>query len=149
MAAMSITQVAYTSRALASFSEQDLDDMLATARIKNKALGLSGLLLYQDGHFLQFLEGRDYAVDALLKTIEADQRHDAVKLIWRRDIETCDFGDWQMGFMRVKPEPDQAGFVDILQSLSSDQLQLDERATKTQELIDAFKGDKWRNMVLS
>ncbi len=146
---MPLTQVAYSSKARHSFSEQDLDEMLATARIKNKALGLSGLLLYQDGFFLQFLEGQRHAVDDLLQTIEADGRHDAVKLIWRREIEARDFGDWQMGFLRRKQDWDQAGFVDVLQTLSKDGIQLDECEKEAHRLIGVFKESQLRAQVRS
>jgi hypothetical protein len=144
---MSLTQAAYTSRARRSFNEQDLDEMLATARIKNKALGLSGLLLYQDGLFLQVLEGHRHAVDDLLKTIEADERHDAVRLIWHREIDARDFGDWQMGFLRSKEAWSQAGFVDILEILPKGGIQFDERGTRAHQLIDVFKESQLRERV--
>jgi hypothetical protein len=144
---MSLAQVAYSSKARHSFSEQDLDEMLATARIKNKALGLSGLLLYQDGVFLQFLEGQRHAVDDLLKTIEADARHESVRLIWRRVIETRDFADWQMGFLRQQQNRDQAGFVDVVKTLSKDGIQLDECEAGAHRLIGLFKDQQLRGEV--
>lgn len=146
---MSLTQVAYSSKARHSFNEEDLDEMLATARMKNKALGLSGLLLYQDGFILQFLEGQRHAVDDLLETIEGDERHDTVKLIWRREIEARGFGDWQMGFLRSERDWDQAGFVDVLETMSKDGIQLRECEVEADRLIEAFKESQLRNQVRS
>jgi hypothetical protein len=140
-------QVAYASKACHSFSEQDLEELLATARIKNKALGLSGLLLYQDGAFMQFLEGQRHAVDDLLRTIRADERHDGMKLIWHRAIGVRDFEDWQMGFLKSKRDWDQAGFVDVLSKLSRDDLQLHDGEAEAQYLIGAFKEIRLKERV--
>lgn len=144
---MTLMQVAYTSKARHSLSEQDLEELLAMARIKNKALGLSGLLLYQDGSFVQFLEGQHHVVDDLLQTIRADRRHDDLTLIWRREIEARDFEDWRMGFLRSHRDWDQAGFVNVLEKLPRDGIQVDEWEAKAHRLIDAFKESQRRQQV--
>jgi len=146
---MPMVQLCYVSNTTVPFSEIALEELLINARMKNKALGLSGLLLYRNGIFLQFLEGPDYAVEDLYKTIGADERHNTVQLIMRRNIEVRDFEDWQMGFMRVKPEPDQAGFTDVLEAASLGELGLKENSEKLEHVITSFKTDRWQELVQS
>jgi hypothetical protein len=72
---MSQIQLIYASAALAPFSEGDLQQLLSEVRAKNERLGISGLLLFHDGSFLQFLEGNSEVVHELYNTIQTDSRH--------------------------------------------------------------------------
>ena len=58
-----------------------LTELLAKARKNNQALGVSGLLLYHRGSFLQVLEGEEQVVDALFP-----------------------FAGWSMGFVELSSE---------------------------------------------
>ena len=51
-----VYQVLYLSAAARLFSDVELRALLADARARNEAAGLTGMLLYEDGHFLQTLE---------------------------------------------------------------------------------------------
>ncbi len=52
----------YVSSAVRPFSRVDLDDLLATSRANNARVGITGMLLYKDGNFMQVLEGDEEAV---------------------------------------------------------------------------------------
>lgn len=85
---------------------QDPDDaallrILAGARNRNRALGVTGLLLYHRGEFVQLLEGeRDAVRKIYFDVILRDPRHTSVNLCWDFDIERRSFPDWSMGFYR-------------------------------------------------
>ena len=143
---MALIQLCYASAALTRFNQDDLNQLLSKARNKNQSLGISGLLLFHDGSFLQFLEGPAEAVQELYNTIEADKRHGEVKLVMRREIEARNFGDWKMGFMRVDPR-NLDGFVDVLRSVSTQSMGLEGDAKKVERVIDAFKDGRWRQKV--
>ena len=55
-------QLIYASAATVRFSVADLKHLLAIARANNESLGVSGMLVFQEGSFLQIIEGEDDAV---------------------------------------------------------------------------------------
>ena len=62
----------------------------------NARNGLTGALVGHDGHFIQVVEGPPDALDALLRRLEADDRHYDLILIDRWPIETRVFESWAM-----------------------------------------------------
>ncbi len=52
----------YVSSATRPFSGEDLRALLETCRKDNAELGVTGMLLYKDGNFMQVLEGDEDAV---------------------------------------------------------------------------------------
>lgn len=91
----------YISQAVGEPSEDDLFDLLEQSRRNNVKKGLTGMLMYGGGTYLQCLEGEPAVVDELLKTIDADPRHTAVKILRRATIASRQFSDWSMGFEHV------------------------------------------------
>jgi hypothetical protein len=94
-------QVVYSSAAVQAFTEAELVDLLAKARINNERLGITGLLLYDDGSFLQVLEGDDRVIEALYEKIGRDKRHHRVVALLRREVPERHFAKWQMGFVAM------------------------------------------------
>lgn len=91
-------QLGYVSTATAAMPRQALLDMLHQARAANATLGITGLLLYHNGHFVQALEGREDAVRDLYERIRRDPRHCAVSTMFEQPIGRREFPDWSMGF---------------------------------------------------
>lgn len=94
-------QLAYVSVASAPFSAVSLRTLLTSARTRNSARGVTGVLLYQSGSFMQVLEGEPAIVEGIFAKIQRDPRHRDVLVLLRGDIETRNFGDWSMGFVDV------------------------------------------------
>jgi hypothetical protein len=91
-------QLVYVSSATHLFSKTELLELLTKSRIKNSTRGITGMLLYKDGNFMQMLEGEENAVRQLFETICNDPRHhDSIVLI-EQPTETAYFPDWSMGF---------------------------------------------------
>jgi lipopolysaccharide biosynthesis regulator YciM len=88
----------YVSSASQLFSEEELKALLLQSRENNTRLGLTGMLLYKDGNFMQALEGPDDAVETLYETIERDPRHQGVLQLTRQPIQDRRFAAWSMGF---------------------------------------------------
>jgi hypothetical protein len=84
--------------ASSAFTKAELKAPLAQARRKNDKLGVKGILLYQDGNFLQVVEGEQDVVGKLVETIERDARHRGVFVFLRGKSEQRLFPDWTMGF---------------------------------------------------
>lgn len=94
-------RVTYLSRATAPLSADALLALLSQCHRNNTASGLTGMLLFGNGTFLQAIEGEEAAVDALLDRIAKDPRHTDLKILRREAITTRQFADWSMGFERV------------------------------------------------
>ena len=88
----------YVSQETAPLEPDQLMALLRGARANNRRRGITGLLAYRDGQFMQILEGEKAEIQRLFATIEADPRHDAVAVIWRSPIEERDFAAWPMAF---------------------------------------------------
>jgi hypothetical protein len=77
----------------------DLDVVLSIAEEseeRNRRLGITGLLLATDGHFLQVLEGEQRPLDKVYLRITKDKRHTTIKVISRGPVERREFDGWGM-----------------------------------------------------
>jgi hypothetical protein len=95
-------QLTYLSAAQPWLSRFDLETILEQARRNNAAAGITGLLLHGRGSFLQVLEGPAQALKTCLTRIENDPRHSAMRVVLRSETQARDFGDWSLGFQRVR-----------------------------------------------
>lgn len=94
-----VFQTIYVSSAAFELSRDDVYEILETSRLNNSAAGLTGMLLYHDGNFIQVLEGERKNVLSTLSRIERDTRHRGVIRLIERDIDEREFGSWSMGFV--------------------------------------------------
>ncbi|KJZ08701.1 phosphonate transporter [Marinomonas sp. SBI22] len=136
----------YTSASTIEFTPEDITELLEKARRNNDKLGVSGMLLYDEGSFFQVLEGDPQVVARLLKTIQNDKRHDKVVKIIYEDIEERDFSEWTMGYSGASRSDLQSidGLNDFFQT-NNTFVELDEGRAK--KLLSAFKDGKWRTSI--
>ncbi|OLF37118.1 MULTISPECIES: BLUF domain-containing protein [unclassified Psychrobacter] len=72
------------------------DEVEKHARDHNKDHGITGILCYGNGQFLQCIEGSKQEVISLQKRIFADLRHKNVKILLVHAIDERSFMDWRM-----------------------------------------------------
>ncbi len=96
----------YVSAARRLFSPEKLSELLAISRRNNEAKGLTGMLLYADGNFMQALEGEAEIVDAVTAKIERDPRHHAMNRLIRMPITERQFGHWSMALRQLDDLPE-------------------------------------------
>jgi len=103
-----LLQVLYSSMATEHLDAQAMRRLLAHARERNAARGISGVLIYYpcSGEIVQVLEGPKPAVLALLARLRADPRHQRVVVHFEAEIRERDLGKWPMGFLSASPEAD-------------------------------------------
>lgn len=82
-------------------SEEEVKSILETSVRNNDGYNITGLLLYTDSNFIQYLEGNDELVKVLYTKIEQDTRHHNVTLIKREEIEERIFPKWAMGSKKL------------------------------------------------
>jgi hypothetical protein len=88
----------YVSAAVTWFSDAELRALLRGARRHNEQAGITGLLLYKDGNFMQALEGEEAAVLGLYARLQSDRRHRGVLTLDSGHAEARQFPDWSMAF---------------------------------------------------
>lgn len=73
--------------------------ILAQSRRNNARTGIVGALHYADGHFLQVLEGPRAAVEALVRRLARDPRHQRFTVVRSQAIDAASFASWSMKFV--------------------------------------------------
>lgn len=110
-----IYHIAYFSTATQLFTETDLTELLAISKRNNSALGVTGILLFIEGCFLQVLEGEKEVVKSIFEKVEKDRRHDDVFTLFEGEKVERSFEKWSMGFKNLPlvEYKRQIGFEDI------------------------------------
>jgi hypothetical protein len=94
----------YSSEATPDLSTADLEEMLAESRKRNRAHGITGVLVFVDGAFLQILEGEKDDVLALMGRIERDPRHRGIKVFHEEETDERAFASWNMAYLSPSAE---------------------------------------------
>jgi len=102
---MTLLSIAYVSTATQEMTDDDIAEILTTARRNNGRIGLTGALLFHGGRFIQILEGPPEEVSARFEIISADPRHRVVQKVRELVILERQFPEWTMGFRSGKDDP--------------------------------------------
>ncbi|MFG6460446.1 BLUF domain-containing protein [Roseateles sp. DXS20W] len=97
-----LVRLMYASRAATPLADADLAAILKSSREHNPAEGITGLLCFSDGVFVQVLEGGRNAVNARYKRIVEDRRHQDVILLAYEEITERGFAGWTMGQVNLQ-----------------------------------------------
>ena len=144
-----IHQLVYISAAEHDFSEKELKQLLAKARENNESLGITGMLLFHEGSFIQALEGNKESVEKLYEKIGLDQRHSETRVIFRGELEERDFETWSMGFYRSNQSSSEnlEGFHKFLKFGFRREAREDESLAR--KALLQFRDGSWRQSVES
>ncbi len=91
-----LVRLLYASRALDTRPEA-IEAIIAQSREYNPTCGITGILCYGGGIFLQAIEGGRMAVSDLYGHIQRDSRHKEVALLHYEEISERRFSGWTMG----------------------------------------------------
>ena len=91
-----LVRLLFASRAVDA-SREAIESILASARRHNPESGITGILVYGGGIFMQAIEGGRQAISDLYGTIQRDARHKDVILLHYEEILERRFGGWTMG----------------------------------------------------
>ena len=117
----------YVSSASRPLIEEDFVQLLSAAQANNQRNGITGLLLYKDGNFMQAVEGPDEQVLGLFDRIRRDSRHHGVLMLLKEQITERRFPDWSMSMKNVH------------------QLSEAQRSKVNPFLTDSFTADSYRS----
>jgi len=141
-----IMQLVYSSTAQQKLSPEEIREVLTIARQHNSKRGITGMLVYHDGTFIQVLEGEPYAVLSLFHRIEKDSRHSSVSLLLKRMHDSRAFAEWQMGYLPLEKGEEPEGFVSYVQELPS-LIANNDTEDRTLELLSQFMEGRWRKKL--
>ncbi|MCX7279147.1 MAG: BLUF domain-containing protein [Burkholderiales bacterium] len=96
-----LVRLLYASRALDT-SPAAIEAILAQSRQYNPTCGITGILCYGGGIFLQAIEGGRMPVNELYGHIQRDARHKDVALLHFEEISERRFGGWTMGQVNIQ-----------------------------------------------
>lgn len=94
----------YNSTAIRPLTKTELEKILLLARNRNIEENLTGVLLFMDGKFTQYIEG---LIDNLIKIFDLIKRASLHKEIINVDLRNIDervYGDWSMAFFANKED---------------------------------------------
>lgn len=96
-----LVRLLYASRALDT-NPAAISTILAQSREYNPSCGITGILCYGGGIFLQAIEGGRLAVSELYGHIQRDKRHKDVALLQFEEITERRFSGWTMGQVNLQ-----------------------------------------------
>ncbi|QCR21888.1 BLUF domain-containing protein [Pontibacter sp. SGAir0037] len=135
----------YLSSAVEEMNDEQLAHILQKSRENNSKNGITGILLYSDGNFIQVLEGEKQALFNTFNRIKYDYRHRGIIEMLNQPLKKRNFPDWSMGFKTIAASEFTrfAGFVDLQQrTFLNQELQQQEQDAIT--LLKIFAADNIR-----
>lgn len=114
-----ILQITYASTCRNLFAEKELNNLLEKSRAANLKNGITGLLAYKDGNFMQSFEGPEQKITELMLKISQDTRHFGIIILLKGFGERREFSNWSMAYLNLSGDPSE-GFSDFLTSDKSE-----------------------------
>ena len=88
--------IIYISDYIGTDLNKDLRDISEVAKRDNPDRGITGLLFYHNGNFLQAIEGERENLEELLTVLEKDERHENITRVVDTEVKERSFSDWHM-----------------------------------------------------
>jgi methanogenic corrinoid protein MtbC1 len=138
-----IANLTYQSLAAEAQTPSELAALLAQAKVRNRSVGVTGMLLFNEGRFFQWLEGPPEGISELWASIQTDTRHRQIELLSQDQVQYRMFSEWDMRFVsqdtafkeisdqRIARRALPATLIDAAAKLAIDQ--------KVEALLDGFE----------
>lgn len=128
--------IIYSSYATKPCNDEDLTELLVPSRQRNLFTGVTGVLFYSEGKFIQLIEGSETNIKTLYEKLSADPRHHNLQLHKQGEMAKRLFPDWTMAIKPISADNVDGilGFNDISSP----------NATSIESVITLYKalGDK-------
>jgi len=94
--------ICYVSTARRDIDQNKIHELFYNSCQNNIAQGISGILLYNEGNFMQILEGSRSNIISLFQAIKKDQRHSDIITLFEKPIPYCIFKGYNSGFSTIE-----------------------------------------------
>ena len=91
-----LATLVYRSRSVRPMSLGDLERLAAAAQARNRSEAITGVVLYDEGWFFQWLEGPAASLDRVMRSINRDSRHTDIEVLARETDNLRSFARWDM-----------------------------------------------------
>jgi len=98
-----LSTVVYRSHAVTEMSPPDLHELTRVSQARNSREAITGLMLYDNGSFFQWLEGPPAGVNRVMTSIHRDRRHTGIEVLNNQSVKGRTFGDWTMKLAATGP----------------------------------------------
>jgi hypothetical protein len=98
----SLYRVVYMSTAVGVLRAEELDRIYLRAKSGNAGAGITGLMLFYEGVFLQVLEGPAAGVMSLMEKIRRDRRHSGIAMLEAGPVDARAFEGSAMHFVAAR-----------------------------------------------
>lgn len=106
---MPISRLLYTSRSCLTPDEltveQQVSNIAARAAIRNKEVGVTGVLVFVENQFIQLLEGEGEVVAEVFERICCDFDHAQLRLVDLVGVKDRMFARWHMAELSGREDP--------------------------------------------
>lgn len=92
-----LSHLVYISKREPKCTDEEIEKILRACQENNSKIDTTGVLLYTDKQFVQYLEGEYKKIMGLYDKIKGDERHKKVALITSGPIKERLFPSWEMG----------------------------------------------------
>ena len=96
-------RLVYISQAVVGITDEQVQDILRSSQRNNASHGITGVLVFGGGLFMQVLEGPEQAVLRLYVKIMDDRRHSDCRLIHISPADEQVFNKWSMAVVSSDP----------------------------------------------
>jgi hypothetical protein len=99
-----LSQLVYVSARNSKCSNAEIEKILDSCKRNNPNFEITGVLLYSDKKFIQYLEGESKEILGLYDKIKLDPRHERVMMVSYGPIKEKIFPSWHMGTRQLTEE---------------------------------------------
>ena len=98
-------QLTYRSEAKLGITAEDINSILRQSEANNPQYEITGCLVFNEGYFVQLLEGPKEIIKERFSIIELDKRHDMVEVLSEGETMDRMFEDWKMAYIKLPDQP--------------------------------------------
>ncbi len=136
-----LAHLAYVSARKNNCTEEEIEKILISCKKNNPPLDITGVLLYSENKFIQYVEGESTSLMTLYDKIKKDVRHEKAVMISYSPISSRIFPSWHMGSRKIASN--EIGFLtditdsdkDVFEKIMNDK---EAEGAKVQSLLMKF-----------
>ncbi len=120
-ATLGLHRLIYLSAAVGVLRADELDRILLRSKASNSGAGITGLLLFHEGSFLQMIEGPAAGVASLMHKIRRDRRHSGIIMLQSGPCAERTFPDSSLHYVapRNLSQGEKQAFTDLRHAVHS------------------------------
>jgi len=98
---MKVFQLTYRSKAIEDITPNSIYEIVKVAKEFNASVDITGCLVFDNGYFIQILEGKKEQVEELYFKIKKDKRHTFANVLSKGIAPKRIFETWDMAYMNL------------------------------------------------